>query len=103
MKISEMFANLNQAGLSEVMLYLTDGSASRCNWRDTTDIGGIRVALLGDQERGIVRIVPLDSCESIGIPSPKGVDPNGYKAIVNAKLTEFFSTSKTETPELSAA
>ena len=90
MKISELFANLNSAGISEVMLYLMDGSASRCTWRDTAMIGEIRVALLGDQERGIVRIVPLDGCAGLGVPSPKGIDPNGYKALVNAKLTEFF-------------
>lgn len=90
MKISELFSNLNSAGISEVMLYLNDGSASRCTWRDTAVIGDIRVGLLGDQERGIVRIVPLDGCAGLGVPSPKGIDPNGYKALVNAKLTEFF-------------
>lgn len=86
MKVSDLFASLHAAGLSEVMLYLPDGNASRCHWRDTTTINETLVALLGDQDRGIVRIVPVDSCTGIGIPSPKGVDPNGYKAMVLSKI-----------------
>ena len=90
MKISEMFAKLHESGLSEVMLYLPDGGASRCHWRDTAQLGDIRVAMLGDQERGIVRIIPLDNCAGIGIPAPKGVDPNGYKAIITKKVNDLY-------------
>lgn len=43
-------------------------------------------SLLGDQERGIVRIVPLAACEGLGIASPKGNDPSGYKSVVLGKL-----------------
>lgn len=84
--ISEIWAGLRAAGIPEVMLYLPDQSASRCHWDDTTVLGGTRVALLADQERKIVRILAVDSCVGIGVPSPKGVDPSGYKAIVYGKL-----------------
>lgn len=73
--------------MPEVMLYLPDGSASRCHWDQTATIGDVRVALLGDQDRGIVRILPISSCAGIGIPAPKGTDPNGYRAVVKDKLT----------------
>jgi hypothetical protein len=84
--IATMWEGLRDAGLPEVMLYLPDGSASRCHWDDTAIIGAVRVALLGDQDRGIVRIVPVSSCVGIGIASPKGVDPVGYRAVIKGKL-----------------
>jgi hypothetical protein len=84
--ISEIWAGLRAAGIPEVMLYLPDQSASRCHWDDTVMLGGTRVALVADQERKIVRILAVDSCIGIGVPSPKGVDPSGYKAIVYGKL-----------------
>lgn len=90
MKISEIFESLHNVGMSEVMLYLPDGSASRCHWKDTAILNGVRVALVADVDRGIVRVVPLDRCEGIGFPSPKGVDPMGYKAVIGAKLNEVF-------------
>ena len=85
--ISEIWEGLRAAGLPEVMLYLADNSASRCHWDDTTVINGVRVALLADQDRQIVRILPVDSCVGIGIASPKGTDPSGYKRVVFNKLT----------------
>src|SRR5438270_9819166 len=88
--ITGMWEGLRDAGLPEVMLYLPDGSASRCHWDDTAMIGGVRVALLGDQERNIVRIIPVNTCVGIGIPSPKGVDPLGYRATVQNKLRAHF-------------
>lgn len=86
--ICTLWEGLRDAGLPEVMLYLSDGSASRCHWKDTTLVGDVRVALVGDQERGIVRIVPVSSCQGIGIASPKGTDPSGYKAVVLERLTQ---------------
>jgi hypothetical protein len=85
--ISEIWEGLRAAGLPEVMLYLADNSASRCHWEDTTLINGVRVALLADQDRQIVRILPVDSCVGIGIASPKGTDPSGYKRVIFNKLT----------------
>ena len=85
-EISDIWAGLRAAGLPEVMLYLPDNSASRCHWDDTAEIGGVRVALLADQDRKIVRILPVDSCVGIGVASPKGTDPSGYKAIVQGRL-----------------
>ncbi|MBX6311864.1 MAG: hypothetical protein IRY99_02925 [Isosphaeraceae bacterium] len=84
--IESMWIGLRDAGLPEVMLYLPDGTASRCHWEDTAVLNGTRVALLGDQDRGIVRIVPVASCIGLGIASPKGVDPVGYRAVVREKL-----------------
>ena len=69
------------------MLFLPDGSASRCHWDDTTVIEGVRVALLGDQDRKIVRIMPVDGCLGIGIASPKGIDPMSYRGVVLQKLS----------------
>jgi hypothetical protein len=91
-----MWEGLRDAGLPEVMLYLPDGSASRCHWNDTAVIGDVRVALLGDQERGIVRIVPVASCLGLGIASPKGNDPSGYKAVVLTKLIAVMENSEVE-------
>lgn len=84
--ITSLWDGLRSSGLPEVMLYLPDGSACRCHWDDTAVIGETRVALLGDQERNIVRIVPVSSCIGLGIASPKGVDPIGYRAVVREKL-----------------
>ncbi len=84
--ITAIWAGLRAAGLPEVMLFLPDGSASRCHWDDTAVIDGLRVALLGDQERKIVRIVPVDGCLGIGIASPKGIDPMSYRGVVLGKL-----------------
>ncbi len=94
--ISELWEGLRNAGLPEVMLYLADNSASRCHWDDTTLVNGVRVALLADQERQIVRILPVDSCLGIGIASPKGVDPSGYKRFVFNKLTNGDDTDDEE-------
>ncbi|HEV3166750.1 MAG TPA: hypothetical protein VGZ22_22175 [Isosphaeraceae bacterium] len=88
--ISVLWEGLRDAGIPEVMLYLADGAASRCHWDDTTVIGGVRVALLGDQERNIVRIIPVESCIGIGVPSPKGADPVGYRTVVQSKLRDFL-------------
>ncbi len=84
--ITEIWSGLKDAGLPEVMLYLPDGAAYRCHWDDTTLIGTIRVALLADQDRKIVRIVPVHQCQGIGIASPKGTDPAGYRSTVKAQL-----------------
>jgi hypothetical protein len=86
--ITEIWSGLNDAGMAEVMLYLADGSAYRCHWNDTTVVGSVRVALLADQERKIVRVVPLQDCKGIGIASPKGTDPAGYRSFVHEKLSE---------------
>ena len=72
--ITAIWDGLRAAGLPEVMLFLPDGSASRCHWDDTAVIDGLRVALLGDQDRKIVRIIPVDGCLGIGIASPKGIE-----------------------------
>ena len=88
--ISEIWEGLRDAGLPEVMLYLDDNSASRCHWDETTLIGDVRVALVADQDRKIVRILPLESCTGIGIASPKGTDPSGYKSVVMIKLCKQF-------------
>ena len=88
--ITEIWSGLNDAGLPEVMLYLPDGAAYRCHWDDTATVGEVRVALLADQDRKIVRIVPVHQCQGIGIASPKGTDPAGYRAVVQAKLNEKF-------------
>jgi hypothetical protein len=86
--ISEIWAGLNAAGMPDVMLYLSDGSASRCHWEETALVGTVRVALLADQDRKVVRIVPVHECQGIGIASPKGMDPAGYRAVVQSKLNE---------------
>ncbi|AGA25503.1 hypothetical protein [Singulisphaera acidiphila] len=88
--ISEIWAGLRDAGLPEVMLFLPDGTASRCHWDDTAIVADIRVALLGDQERKIVRIIPVDSCVGIGIASPKGTDPMSYRGVIKERLQVRF-------------
>ncbi len=94
--IELLWCGLRDAGLPEVMLYLPDGTAGRCHWDNTVLLGDVRVALLGDQERGIVRMVPLRSCAGLGVASPKGTDPNGYRAVVQERLTAT-------TPELGSS
>lgn len=88
--IAQLWSALRDAGLPEVMLYLPDGTACRCHWDDTAMIGATRVALLADQDRKIVRIMPVTDCKGIGIASPKGTDPMGYRPIVQEKLHEAF-------------
>ena len=86
--ITDIWVGLKEAGMAEVMLYLADGSAYRCHWDETTLIGEVRVALLADQDRKIVRIVPIQECRGIGIASPKGTDPAGYRNYIRGKLQE---------------
>jgi hypothetical protein len=88
--ITQVWIAMRDAGLPEVMLYLPDGSASRCHWKDTALVGPIRVALLADQDRKIVRIMPVEQCTGIGVASPKGTDPMGYRSVVLDKLTSRF-------------
>jgi hypothetical protein len=88
--IAEIWSGLRDAGLPEVMIYLPDGSACRCHWDETSLIGSVRVALLADQDRKIVRIVPIHDCQGIGIASPKGTDPAGFRSVVQNKLNERF-------------
>ena len=94
--ITQIWSGLRDAGMPDVMLFLPDGSASRSHWDDTAMIGPTRVALLGDQERKIVRIVPVDACVGIGIASPKGIDPMGYRAFVKEKLNEQAEQAKAQ-------
>jgi hypothetical protein len=96
--ITQIWTGLRDAGLPEVMLYLPDGSASRCHWKDTAMVGAIRVALLGDQERKIVRIMPIDECIGIGVATPKGVDPMGYRTVVQEKIVERFPQGELNEP-----
>jgi hypothetical protein len=84
--ITGLWEGLRDAGIPEVMLYLPDGTASRCHWDDTTLLGPTRVALLADQERGIVRVIPVSVCAGIGVASPKGTDPSGYRAVIRGTL-----------------
>ena len=58
-------------------------------------IGTVRVALLADQDRKIVRIMPVHECKGIGIASPKGTDPAGYRSVVQGKLNERFQSGAT--------
>ena len=84
--IVELWQHLRDAGMPEVMLFLPDGSAFRCHWDQTAMLGPTRVALLGDQERNIVRIVPVGACIGIGVASPKGTDPSAYRAVIRGRL-----------------
>jgi hypothetical protein len=86
--ITDIWSGLNDAGMPDVMLYLFDGTACRCHWDETALVGSVRVALLADQDRKIVRIVPIHECKGIGIASPKGTDPAGYRSVVQSKLRE---------------
>jgi hypothetical protein len=92
--ISTLWEGLREAGMPEVMLYLPDKAASRCHWDDTVTISGVRVALLADQERGIVRIIPVESAVGIGVASPKGTDPVGFKSVVHERLRTRFEDSE---------
>jgi hypothetical protein len=92
--ITQLWGALRDAGLPEVMLYLPDGTACRCHWNDTALIGATRVALLADQDRKIVRIMPIGECKGIGIASPKGTDPMGYRPVVHEKLNEAFGAGE---------
>lgn len=89
--MTTLWEGLRDAGLPEVMLYLADGSASRCHWDSTALIGDVRVALLGDQERNIVRILPLRDCVGIGVASPKGTDPMNFRSVVQERLSSRTS------------
>jgi hypothetical protein len=86
--ITQIWSGLRDAGIPEVMLFLPDGTASRSHWEETAMIGPIRVALLGDQERKIVRVVPVDSCTGIGIATPKGIDTSCFRGMVQSRLSE---------------
>ncbi len=89
--ISDIWATLREAGMADVMLYLADGTACRCHWDETALMGSVRVALLADQDRKIVRIVPVNECKGIGVASPKGTDPAGYRSVVQSKLRDYQS------------
>jgi hypothetical protein len=86
--INEIWSGLRDAGMPDVMLFLPDGTASRCHWDETALIGTTRVALLGDQERKIVRVVPVESCVGIGVAAPKGVDTSNFRTMVQSRLVE---------------
>jgi hypothetical protein len=101
--ISEIWSGLRDAGLPEVMLFLPDGTASRCHWDDTAIVADIRVALLGDQERKIVRIIPVDSCVGIGIASPQGTDPMSYRGVVKEKLARRLDPEQDVAADSSSA
>jgi hypothetical protein len=88
--ITQIWSGLRDAGMPEVMLFLPDGTASRSHWDETAMIGPIRVALLGDQERKIVRVVPVDTCVGIGVATPKGIDTSCFRTMVQSKLNERF-------------
>ena len=90
--IIELWQQLRDAGMPEVMLFLPDGGACRCHWDSTALMGSTRVALLGDQERNIVRIVPIGSCVGIGIASPKGTDPNAYRGVIQDRIASVSAT-----------
>jgi hypothetical protein len=90
--ITQLWSALRDAGLPEVMLYLSDGTACRCHWNDTTLVGTTRVALLADQDRKIVRIMPISDCKGIGIAPPKATDPMGYRPLIQEKLVAAFGS-----------
>src|SRR3954449_8470053 len=89
--ITQIWSGLRDAGMPEVMLFLPDGTASRSHWDETALIGPIRVALLGDQERKIVRVVPVEACIGIGVACPKGIDTSNFRTMVQSKLAERAS------------
>src|SRR5271170_8089399 len=98
--ITDIWCGLKDAGMPDVMLYLSDGSACRCHWNETALVGSVRVALLADQDRKIVRIVPIHECKGIGIASPKGMDPAGYRSVVQAKLNERIPSAANGSPRV---
>ena len=61
-------------------------------------IGATRVALLGDQERKIVRVVPVESCIGIGVATPKGIDTSCFRGMVQSRLTERCSRTAVPRP-----
>jgi hypothetical protein len=89
--ITQIWSGLRDAGMPEVMLFLPDGTASRSHWDETAMIGATRVALLGDQERKIVRVVPVESCIGIGVATPKGIDTSCFRGMVQGRLAERFT------------
>jgi hypothetical protein len=89
--ITQIWSGLRDAGMPEVMLFLPDGTASRSHWEETAMIGTTRVALLGDQERKIVRVVPVESCIGIGVATPKGIDTSSFRGMVQTRLAERFA------------
>ncbi len=97
-RITMIWQGLRDAGMPEVMLYLPDGTASRCHWDNSLVIGTMRVALLGDQERNIVRLVAVEDCNGVGIPSPKGTDPMNYRTVVQNRLRQALDFE--ESPEV---
>lgn len=97
--ITEIWQGLRDAGLPEVMLYLPDNTASRCHWDDTAIIGNVRVALLADQERNIVRIQAIDQCIGIGVAAPKGTDPANFRFVVQGKLRAKFGRGENSLPD----
>jgi hypothetical protein len=96
--ITDIWCGLKDAGMPDVMLYLGDGSACRCHWDETALVGDVRVALLADQDRKIVRIVPIHDCKGIGVASPKGTDPAGYRSVVQGKLNERHAADAAARP-----
>jgi hypothetical protein len=88
--ITEIWSGLRDAGMPDVMLFLPDGIASRCHWDETAMIGTTRVALLGDQERKIVRVIPVESCVGIGVATPKGIDTSCFRGMVQSRLNERY-------------
>jgi hypothetical protein len=101
--ITQIWSAMRDAGMPEVMLYLPDGTASRCHWNDTALVGTTRVALLADQDRKIVRIMPILECKGIGVASPKGTDPMGYRPVIKEKLDTAFGAAETPSPSPSHA
>ena len=61
-------------------------------------VGPTRVALLGDQDRKIVRVVPVDNCVGIGVASPKGTDTSCFRTMVQSRLNERFPRIPTRPP-----
>jgi hypothetical protein len=99
--IEQLWMGLRDVGITEVMLYLPDDTACRCDWDDTAVVSGMRVALLGDQDRGIVRILPIQMCTGIGVASPKGTDPVGYRAVVKERLFGVGTASESAAEPIS--
>ncbi len=95
--ITQIWSGLREAGMPDVMLFLPDGTACRSHWEETAIIGSIRVALLGDQERKIVRVIPVDACIGIGVATPKGIDTSCFRGMVQSKLNERFARTAART------
>ena len=85
--ITEIWSGLNDAGMPEVMLYLPDGTAYRCHWDETAMVGDVRVALLADQDRKIVRIVPVINARGSASPAPRGRTPRAIARSSGASWT----------------